>query len=94
MQAVIFHSNDRQAVRSADGGAEHKQADHVDTKAFLDAIGVLRDIREVADQLYSEAHVVLEDKDATLLVCDIEANKKHLAKFQVLLEEQRGLLKV
>ncbi len=94
MRAVIFHSNDPQVVRSAEGGAEHKQADRVDTKTFLDAISVLRDIKEVANQLHSEAHVAIKDKDAILLVSDIDANKRHLAEFLVLLEEQRRLLKV
>ena len=97
VQAVIFHSNDRQAARPADGGAGaavHKHDEPVDTATFLEAISVLRDIRIVADQLLTEVHVVIADHDANLSVSKVAENKARLVLFQQELVQQRLRLKV
>lgn len=113
MQAVIFHSSDREraAVKTpgapaADGGAEERKvgdpppqaaaaAPVVELKDFLAAVGVLRRLRVVADELYSEAHErAVPEGHAAISVKDVEGNMRLLREIEDRLTARRLELKV
>jgi len=83
LQPVIFNSNDP-------ASAESKETEtHVDTPAFLAAIGVLRSMRNVAADLFAEAHVQGIMDGSSIRVNDLASNRSLLGQMQGMLSGHR-----
>jgi len=105
-QAVIFNSNDREQAPAAAVAGEGKEEEaaaaataaaparqYVDVGQFLEAIDVLRQLRAVAEQLFTEVHVTAMGADQFLVVQDVAGNKAKLAEFEETLSLRRQQLK-
>lgn len=65
---------------------------HANVPDFLRAIKMLRQMRVVAAQLYSEVHVMALDEDKPLPVSDLEGNEATLASLEQSLQVHRAEL--